>query len=129
MVRLTTRLVMGATLFATPGLKRGIQTSGLASILIVLVVALVPVLLFRDRGSRPGPSDPDPGDGWGKGPPRPDAPRPDQPKGGIPLDDARPADVRLRGRGRLADHRPPRARRPARDPDRTPVRRTTSVEP
>jgi hypothetical protein len=110
---------MGATLFGTPGLKGGIQTSGLVSVLIVLLVILLGFLLYR--GSRRGPSDPNPGDDWRSGPP-PDPPRPDHPRGGIPLDDATPARVRLRGRGRLADLRPRRARRAAREPERTPVR-------
>jgi hypothetical protein len=42
--------------------------------------------------------------------------------GGIPLDDASPARVRLRGQGRLADKLRAQARRPAREPDRAPVR-------
>jgi hypothetical protein len=126
MVRAGSRIVMGATLFGTPGLKRGIQISGLGSVLIVLVVAFLGLVLYRHGGSRPGPADPDPGDGWGNGPGPPDPPRPDRPRprGGIPLDDAAPARVRLRGRGRLADMLPARARRPAREPDRTPVRST-----
>lgn len=45
--------------------------------------------------------------------------------GGIPLADAVPARVRLRGRGRLADLLPPGDRRPAHAPTpvRTPARR------
>jgi hypothetical protein len=111
---------MGATLFGTPGLKGGIQISGLVSVLIVVGVVFLGLLLYR--GSRPGPSDPNPGDGWRNGPPPPDAPRPDHPLGGIPLDDAAPARVRLRGEGRLADLLPRRTRRPAREPERAPVR-------
>jgi hypothetical protein len=45
------------------------------------------------------------------------------PSGGIPLPDAEPAPVRLRGHERLADLRPRPLRRPAREPQRTPVRR------
>jgi hypothetical protein len=111
---------MGATLFGTPGLKGGIQMSGVLSILIVLVVALVGVLLYR--GARPGPSDPNPGDGWRKGPPPPDSPRPEHPRGGIPLEDAAPPRVRLRGKARLTDKLPARQRRPAREPERSPGR-------
>jgi len=127
MVRASSRIVMGATLFATPGLKRGIQLSGLGSVLIVLVVAVVGVLLYRSGGPRPGPSDPNPGDGWGNRPRPPDPRRPDPPPGGIPLDDATPARVRLRGHGQLADQLPARARRPVREPHRAPVRDTGGV--
>jgi hypothetical protein len=118
---------MGATLFETPGLKRGIQISGLGSILIVLVVAAVGLMLYRHGGQRPGPSDPNPGGGWGNGPPPPDPLPPDRPPGGIPLDDAAPARVRLRSQGRLADKLPAQARRPAREPDRAPVHRGDAV--
>ncbi len=110
---------MGATLFATPGLKGGIQMSGVVSILIVVAVALLGLMLYRR--SRPGPSDPNPGDGW-RGPRPPDSPQPDRPRGGIPLDDAVPARVRLRGRARLADGLPRRDRRPAHEPERAPAR-------
>lgn len=127
MVRAGSRIVMGATLFETPGLKRGIQISGLGIILIVLVVAAVGLMLYRHGGQRPGPSDPHPGDGWGNGPRPPDPPRSDRPPGGIPLDDAAPARVRLRGQGGLADKLPAQARRPAREPDRAPVRRDGAV--
>ena len=55
-------------------------------------------------------------------------PRPDGPLapagGGLPLPDAEPSAVRLRGPGRLADQRPLPARRPEHDPEpvRTPER-------
>jgi hypothetical protein len=112
---------MGATLFGTPGLRSGINWPGLG--VVVFVVLVVVVGLILGRHSRPGPSDPELGDdGWGKGPPPPDSPCPDRPLGGIPLDDATPARVRLRGRARLADKLPARARRPVREPDRAPDR-------
>lgn len=60
-------------------------------------------------------------DGWGHGPPVPPA-RPTPPRGGIPLPDAVPAGVRLRGPERLGDRLPPRERRPSREPARRPVR-------
>jgi hypothetical protein len=120
MLRLDPRLVMGATLFATPRLKGGgIDLPGLG--IVVFVILLVVVGLVLGRHSRPGPSDPSDGDGWGKGPPGPESPGPDRPRGGIPLDDAEPARVRLRGPARLADKLPARVRRPAREPDRTPT--------
>ena len=113
---------MGATLFGTPGLKSGIDMSGLGILVFVVLVVIVGLILGRLRGPRPGPSDPSGGDGWGKGPPPPDPRRPDRPNGGIPLDDAAPARLRLRGRDRLADGLPSRERRPAREPERAPVR-------
>ncbi len=119
MPRFDSQVVMGATLFATPGLKGGIQMSGLVSILIVVAMVLLGLILYRR--SSPGPSDPNPGDGW-RGPPPPDSPQPDRPRGGIPLDDAVTARVRLRGPGRLADRLPARDRRPAREPERAPAR-------
>jgi len=120
MVPLDSRLLMGATLFTTPGLKGGIRASGLLSVLIVLLVTVVGLMVYR--GARPGPSDPNPGDGWRKGPPLPDSPHPDHPRGGIPLEHATPARVRLRSEARLADSLPRRERRPAREPERTPAR-------
>jgi hypothetical protein len=122
MVRAGSRIVMGATLFGTPGLKRGIQISGLGSVLIVLVVVVVGLLLCRHGGPRSGPSDPNASGGWGNRPRPPGPRRPDPSPGGIPLEDATPARVRLRGEGQLADKLPARARRPAREPDRAPVR-------
>jgi hypothetical protein len=122
MDRVDSRVYMGATLLVAPSVKGGIQISGLVSILLVVVIALVGLMLFR--GSRPGPSGPGSGDGWRKGPPPPDPPSPDGPRGGIPLDDAVPARVRLRGEARLVDVLPRRERRPAREPEpeRTPER-------
>jgi hypothetical protein len=114
------RVVMGATLFATPGLKGGVDRFDLAIVVFVVLVAAVGLMLVWRGGPRRGPSDPNPGDGWGDGPGPPDPPRPDHPGGGIPLDDAAPARVRLRDEGRLADGVPGRARRPAHEPDRPP---------
>ncbi len=114
--------MMGATLFATPGMKSGSQISGLVFVLIAVGVALTGLMLLRHGGPRPGPSDPNPDDGWGKGPRGPEPHGPKHPRGGIPLNDARPARVRLRSAGRLADLVPRPARRPAREPDRAPSR-------
>jgi hypothetical protein len=62
--------------------------------------------------------DDDPGDD--PLPQRPDAPA----GGGLPLPDAEPSPVRLRGPGRLAEHHPRPARRPehAPEPAREPER-------
>jgi hypothetical protein len=113
------KLVMGATLFSTPGMNSGVHVLAVLGLVIVVIVVLAQLAL-RGGGSKPGPSDSDGDGGWGKGPQPPSAP-PDDPRGGIPLDDAQPAGARLRGHGRLADHLPTRLRRPTREPDRKPV--------
>jgi hypothetical protein len=116
--------MMVATLFAIPGkgLGAGMDVPALVSIAILLVVIFLPLLLKRD--GPPGQSDSDTDDGWGNGPRPPQTP-PDDPWGGIPLDDALPGRARLRGHARLADLLPSRSRRPAREPDRPPSRRPT----
>lgn len=98
----------------------GVDIAGLLYLVAVLVVVFLPLILGRG-GSPPGHSDSDSDDGWGRGPRQPPHP-PSPPKGGIPLDDAEPARVRLRDGGRLADRLPARSRRPAREPHRRPVR-------
>jgi len=118
---------MGATLFGTPGMKGDIRVSGLVSVLIVLLVVVVGLVLYRLGGSRPGPPDAKPGDGWDKRPPPPDPPDPNRPQGGIPLDDAMPARARLRGTGRIAA-RPGWERRRAREPERAPARNARPEE-
>jgi hypothetical protein len=117
-------VVLGATLFTTPGMKGGVQIPGAMSIVTGLLVILLPLLLYR-RGLRRPPPGPDPGDGRWDGPEPPDAPRRDGPRGGVPLDDAQQAVVRLRGRGRLSDMLPQRDRRPAREPAPSPDRERT----
>src|SRR5436190_1762388 len=81
MVRVDSRMVLGATLFATPGLKHGIDLAGLGVLVFVVLVVGVGLILGRYRGSRPGPPDPNGGDGWGKGRPPPDPRLPDRPRG------------------------------------------------
>jgi hypothetical protein len=81
----------------------------------LLLVALAPALLFRGVALDPGSSDDS-----GAGPddhPRP----PDRPIGGIPVPDAEQSAERVRG----PHTRPPatRPRRPAREPERSPLRR------
>jgi hypothetical protein len=104
-------------------MKSGVHMNELLNLVIVLIVVLMPLALYR-RGWKPRPPDPGGGDGWGKGPEPPRPPR-DDPRGGIPLEDAEPARARLRENGKLADQLPRRLRRPAREPDRTPVREST----
>lgn len=100
------------------GQQAAILLVGLTHVMALLVLLWV---LFRS-GDRPlglgwwlgeDDHDDDPGP-----PPEPVAP------GGaaLPLPDARPAGVRLRGPGRLADAHPPRPRRPEHvpQPDRAP---------
>ncbi|MFL5861274.1 MAG: hypothetical protein ACJ780_10900 [Solirubrobacteraceae bacterium] len=96
----------------------GFSLPGLLSIVIVLMVVFLPMLLHRG-GRPPGDSEPGPQDGWGNGPGPP--PPPAAPRGGIPLDAAEPAHVRLRDHGRLADGLGARERRPAREPAREPA--------
>ena len=91
-------------------------------LLALACVAMLMIPLMRDGQWTPRPRpDSDSDEGWGRGPRRPPS-RPEPPRGGIPLPDAVPARVRLRDHGSLGDLLPPRERRPAREPDRTPVR-------
>ena len=83
----------------------------------VLVVLALRQDAERDRGGTDRGSD----DGWGNKPRRPPEPS-DRPWGGVPLPDARQAGVRLRDDRKLADRLPPPERRPAREPERAPVR-------
>jgi hypothetical protein len=87
--------------------------------LLCAVALILPAL--RDRPEAPPGSDGGSDGGGGRGPSHPLAP-PTGPGGGLPLPDAAPAHVRLRDHRRLADHQPHRERRPAREPDREPVR-------
>src|SRR5216110_1644358 len=119
------KFILGATLFSTPGMKGGLHVSELASIAALVVVIFLALALYQLRGSKREPPNSDGDDGWRKRP-DPPPPPPERPSGGIPLDDARPARVRLRGTERLADRLPARARRPGHQPERTPVRHTTS---
>jgi hypothetical protein len=94
----------------------GVHLLGLACVAVLMIPAL------RDRPeSPPRPSDGGSDDGWGNDRRRPPSPR-DIPGGGIPLPDAAPARVRLRDHRRLRERLPARSRRPAREPDRRPVR-------
>ena len=93
----------------------GVHLLGLVAVGVLLLPAL------RDAPVSPGRSENDGDDGWGRGPKLPPEP-PAPPRGGIPLDDADPARVRLREAGRLADLLPARERRTVREPARRPVR-------
>jgi len=105
-----------------PGDAEIILILGVMHLLGLGFIALLLLPALREAHEPPGP-EPGSDDGWGgHDPPRP--PRhPQPPRGGVPLPDALPARVRLRdGHGRLADRLPVRERRPAREPDRPPVR-------
>jgi len=83
---------------------------------MLLLLALVPLVLFRRGGSDPGPSD-DGGDGPG---PDRDGRTPHPPLGGIPLPDSEQSASRLRG-----PHAPRhggRPRRATRERERRPSR-------
>jgi hypothetical protein len=88
---------------------------GLAGVLLVM--------FMRSDTTTAWPRHDDDGGGGGgndrvppRAPPGPDG-------GGLPLDDARPARVRLREPGRLADRLPTPPRRPAHAPQRAPAPR------
>jgi hypothetical protein len=87
--------------------------------LLCAAALILPAL--RDRPETPPGSDGGSGGGGGRGPSDPLAP-PTGPGGGLPLPDATPADVRLRDHHQLGDFQPRRDRRPAREPNRQPVR-------
>ena len=103
------------------------ETQLLLTIAAVHVVALGCILVLilpalGDQQDRPPRTDGGSDDGWGNQPRRPLGPS-ERPGGGLPLPDAQPARVRLRGHERLGDALPPRERRPAREPERVPARR------
>ncbi|MGH2881649.1 MAG: hypothetical protein ACRDPA_02925 [Solirubrobacteraceae bacterium] len=87
--------------------------------LVCAAVLILPAL--RDNPEMPPRPDSGSDGGWGRGPDlSPKAP--DAPRGGLPLPDAEPALIRLRDHRTLSEQLPRRARRPSREPDRTPVR-------
>jgi hypothetical protein len=88
--------------------------------LVCAAVLILPAL--RDSPELPPRPDPGSDGGWGRGPDLPPKPAPDSPRGGIPLPDAEQARIRLREHRTFSDQLPKRQRRPAREPDRTPVR-------
>jgi hypothetical protein len=96
----------------------GVHLIGLVCIAVLMIPAL------REPPDEPWNTDGD--DGWGNEPRRPQAP-PRSPYGGLPLPDAVPSRVRLRGHERLRDLIPARDRRPVREPERRPARRPQPV--
>ena len=94
----------------------GMHLLGLVCAAVLIIPALRDSPDLPPRGSDSGPDD-----GWGRGPDAPPKP-PAPPRGGIPLLDADQARIRLRDHRKLTEFLPRRERRPAREPDRTPVR-------
>jgi hypothetical protein len=88
---------------------------------LALVYGLVAESPGPPRHRRRGP-----GDG---GSPRPQPPAAPPPGGGLPLPDATPSALRLRGEDAIADGYPRRERRPAHAPQREPVPPRISVGP
>jgi hypothetical protein len=103
-----------------PSQLGGVNLPGLLSVMLILVIAFAPVLFGRP-GSAPEQDDGDSDDGGGPGgqrpPSRPIGPSP----GGIPLDDAQPARVRLRSHERITERRQVVERRRSREPERAPA--------
>ncbi|MGZ4188170.1 MAG: hypothetical protein ACXVFQ_09360 [Solirubrobacteraceae bacterium] len=101
----------------------GVNLPGLLSVMLILVVAFAPVLFGR-RGPASEQDDGDTDDDGGGpgGPPPPSRPT-GPPSGGIPLDDAQPARMRLRTHERLAERRRVGGgdRRRSREPERAPA--------
>jgi hypothetical protein len=99
---------------------------GTLHLIALALGAVLFVMFLRSESTKPWqPPDEDDGGGGGGGNDRlPGRPK-SSPPGGLPLPDAVPASVRLRGHERLRDLRPQRVRRPAREPapQRRPVRR------
>jgi hypothetical protein len=91
--------------------------------LIAVALGVGLFVLFLRSESQQGFKPPDEDDGGGGNDRVPSRPK-TSPSGGVPLPDAVPPKVRLRSHERLADLRPGRVRRPAREPapERRPVR-------
>ena len=99
----------------------GVNLPGLLSVMLILVIAFAPVLFGR-RGPASEQDDGESDDGGGgPGGPKPPSRPPDPSPGGIPLDNARPARVRLRAHERLVEGRRIGERRRSREPDHVPA--------
>lgn len=101
---------------------------GLLHVAAMLFVGLLLVMFLRSRPRDDyEPPDGEEGEDDGPGNDRtgPSTPR-DRPSGGLPLPDAQPARVRLRGHEKLGDLLPAHERRPAREPAPAPEPRRVS---
>jgi hypothetical protein len=88
---------------------------------LACVGVLIALALRSNDDGLPGSGETGSDDGWGNEPRRPPQPS-DRPWGGVPLPDAKQSPLRLRDHRKLLDLLPGRERRPAREPERTPVR-------
>jgi hypothetical protein len=79
--------------FAAVGEQAAGALLWIGTVWMLLLIAFVPLLLFRRGGSEPGPPD----DGGGGLGPEHDGPPPHRPIGGIPLPDAEQPSSRVRG--------------------------------
>src|SRR5215208_7954505 len=89
---------------------------------LALGVLLFVMFLRSDTTDGGDGAEEDEGGGGGGGSDRISGAPKTSPSGGIPLPDAEPAPVRLRGHEKLADLRPRPDRRRVTEPDRTPRR-------
>ena len=90
--------------------------------LVALALGVLMFMLFLRSDTADGRQEPEDDEGGGGGSDRIGRGPKTSPSGGIPLPDAVPSRVRLRGPGRLADLLPPRERRRVAEPDRAPRR-------
>src|SRR5918992_1841247 len=87
--------------------------------LVALALGVLMLVLFLRSDTADGRQEPEDDEGGGGGSDRIQRGPKTSPSGGIPLPDADPAPVRLRGPGRLADLLPRWERRRVAEPDRT----------
>src|SRR3954464_6097846 len=92
--------------------------------LVALALGVLLFVMFLRSDAQDGGEGPEEDDGGGGGgSDRISGAPKTSPSGGIPLPDAEPAPVRLRGPGRLPDPHPQRPRRRVAEPARSPSRR------
>jgi hypothetical protein len=108
----------------TPDEEMMVVFGALHLLALLLGVVLFMMFLRSDTTSGWEPPEDDQGGGGGGNDRLPDSRPKPRPTGGVPLPDAEPSRLRLRGPGRLRDAYPRPARRPAEPavPRRRPVR-------
>jgi hypothetical protein len=103
----------------SPDAELVVLLAGLHLLGFLFAAVLLFVLMRADTASAWSPPEEEDDDGGNDRRPRPE---PRGPRGGgLPLPDAVPAKVRLRGPERLGDLRPKPSRRPAREPSPAPT--------
>ena len=95
--------------------------------LVALVLGVLLFVMFLRSDTAEGREPPEEDEGGGGGSDRISNTPKTSPSGGIPLPDAVPAPVRLRGHERLSDLRPRPERRRVAEPGRTPHRVRTGA--